>query len=182
MKSIILTLLLCLSTSIFATPIQIDKNESNVFALVQASPPHSFECHPTSYEMQLDVNKETGNLESADYSFSFDHLDTDNKSRNKKMRKWEESEKYPRCTFHLTEVKNSNGNKVGVGDFELHGVKKQIEIPFTETLDENGHYVLRGTSTINYTDFNLPIIRLLILSVNPEVKIYINVEGDLNQK
>lgn len=79
-------------------------------------------------------------------------VDTDNKKRDAHLRKPDffDVEKYPNICFSSSKItKNGTEYKV-VGTLTLHGVSKEIEIPFSYT--DN---TLTGAFTLNRFDYKL---------------------------
>jgi polyisoprenoid-binding protein YceI len=57
-----------------------------------------------------------------------------------------DAEKFPEITFHSTRVKKSGKGFVAVGDLTMHGVTKQIELPFAIT----GTFKKDGMTNVGY--------------------------------
>jgi polyisoprenoid-binding protein YceI len=59
-------------------------------------------------------------------------VSTDNEYRDKDLKSanYFDVEKYPEITFKSTKVEKRGDQLVAIGDFTLHGVTKQIELPF----------------------------------------------------
>jgi polyisoprenoid-binding protein YceI len=57
-----------------------------------------------------------------------------------------DAEKYPEITFQSTSVKKRGKGFVAIGDLTMHGVTKQIELPFTAT----GTVKNNGATTLGY--------------------------------
>ena len=60
-------------------------------------------------------------------------VDTDNDKRDAHLKSGDffEVEKYPAMTFKSKQIKKTKGGYVAIGTFSMHGVAKEIRIPFT---------------------------------------------------
>ena len=65
---------------------------------------------------------------------------------------WFDAEKYPYIHFVSTSITKAGTNYLATGILELHGVKKQITIPFV-FIANNGRGTFSGKLKINRTDF-----------------------------
>jgi polyisoprenoid-binding protein YceI len=70
-----------------------------------------------------------------------------------------EVEKYPEITFKSTEVKKEDGVFLVTGDFTMHGVTKQVTIPFRATgqqkVGEATMLGFEGEFTLNRNDYGI---------------------------
>lgn len=59
-------------------------------------------------------------------------VSTDNEYRDKDLKSanYFDVEKYPEITFKSTKIEKRGDQLVAIGDFTMHGVTKQIELPF----------------------------------------------------
>jgi polyisoprenoid-binding protein YceI len=75
-------------------------------------------------------------------------LDTDNEKRDNDLRgaQFLETEKFPEITFVSKRIEAQNGGNVLIGDLTMHGVTKEIAIPFTIL----GKVVHRGTTLLGF--------------------------------
>jgi polyisoprenoid-binding protein YceI len=93
--------------------------------------------------------------------------------------------KYPEITFQSTKVEKADNGLVAYGKFTMHGVTKDIAIPFAilgTTKDPQGNFRLgaEGGLTINRFDYGLAWSMLTEtggLIVGNEIKIDLNVEA-----
>jgi|WetSurMetagenome_2_1015567.scaffolds.fasta_scaffold436445_2 polyisoprenoid-binding protein YceI len=93
--------------------------------------------------------------------------------------------KYPEITFQSTKVEKTDSGLMVYGKFTMHGVTKDIAIPFAilgTTKDPWGNFRLgaEGTLSINRLDYGLAWSKLTEaggLVVGNEVKIDLNVEA-----
>lgn len=75
-------------------------------------------------------------------------LDTDNEKRDNDLRgaQFLDTEKFPEITFVSKRIEAQNGGNVLIGDLTMHGVTKEIAIPFT-ILGKVAH---RGTTLLGF--------------------------------
>ena len=96
------------------------------------------------------------------------------------MHSWINSDQFPEIVFKLSEVTNVDGQAVGKGILNMHEKSKAVEIPFT--VSKNGETVIfDGTSTFDYKDWGLDIIKLFFIKVRPELKVKFHLEGVLQE-
>jgi polyisoprenoid-binding protein YceI len=166
------------SISVRAGNLVIDYAQSTLTADVKASPPHRFTYDATQFNADIQIAPQTLAVNQAECSFKFADLDSEKAKRDKKMREWMNIAHYPDARFKLDKVlKGDNDDEhIGVGTFTMHGVSREIRITFTS--QRNGDRILLdGSTTFNYTDWNLEIVRLFIFSVKPELTIHFHIEG-----
>lgn len=79
-------------------------------------------------------------------------IDTDNKKRDNHLRTADffDVEKYPSICFKSTEIKKTDKGYTANGKLTLHGVTKEIQIPFTYKED-----TLTGMLTLNRLDYKI---------------------------
>lgn len=79
-------------------------------------------------------------------------IDTDNQKRDNHLRSADffEVEKYPSICFVSKEVRVGNTGFVTRGSLTLHGITKEVEIPFSFKNNR-----LTGTLTLNRLDYNI---------------------------
>lgn len=83
-------------------------------------------------------------------------IDTGKELKNKHAisDKWFDVEKFPFIHFISSEVVKTDSAYVVNGALNLHGVKKEISIPFTFT-EENGKAFFRGNFKVNRGEFGI---------------------------
>ncbi len=88
-------------------------------------------------QMNGNIEFDDKNLSSSNFSISIDvaSINTGNGMKNKhaKSDKWFDAAKYPSITFNSSKFSKSIEGYVVEGILEMHGVKKQVTIPFTFT-------------------------------------------------
>lgn len=72
---------------------------------------------------------------SVEVTINVASISTDNEDRDKHLMSPDffDAEKYPVITFKSTQIKKAKDGFIAVGDFTIHGVTKQIELPFMIT-------------------------------------------------
>ena len=170
-----------LFTSLEANNFQVNNETSEILVDSKASPPpHTVTSYVRKFECDLHINPETLDVSSIRFAFKLKDLDSENKKRDKKMHSWINSDKFSEIVFKLSEVTNVDGQAVGKGILNMHGKSKAVEIPFT--VSKNGETVIfDGTSTYDYEDWGLDIIKLFFIKVRPELKVKFHLEGVLQE-
>ncbi len=88
------------------------------------------------------------------------------KNKHARSENWFDAEKYPEIRFRSSSiVKVTNGYETR-GTLDLHGVQKEIAIPFTFLQD-----TFKGTFSLNRLDYNLGATEGMQGSVGKELKI-----------
>jgi polyisoprenoid-binding protein YceI len=113
-------------------------------------------------------------------------INTRNERRDGDLRSasYFEAEKYPDITFKSKKIVAANTGHVAVGDFTMHGVTKEISLPFTITgkiKDHRGNPRIGTEShlTIDRRDFGISASAVMEgggLVVSNEVQIEISIE------
>jgi polyisoprenoid-binding protein YceI len=110
-------------------------------------------------------------------------LDTEKEKRNEKMLSWLDIGKHPSGSFVLkrTFEKDVLGKKqtYALGSITIHGVAKQLVFPITTVRNGNA-LTISGKAALDYTDFDLPIIRMaLVATVNPKLTVDFQLTGTI---
>ena len=108
------------------------------------------------------VLDETNHLTESEALIKTASIDTSNKKRDDHLRSPDffEVEKYPEITFHGKKVVRRNGKDILLGKLTLHGVTKNIELPYTikgPIMDPYGNKKIgfHAETTVNRTDYGL---------------------------
>jgi polyisoprenoid-binding protein YceI len=122
------------------------------------------------YSIKFDGKYAHGSFEKLNGTISFDPLNSGNskfdvtvdvasintgielKNKHAKSDKWFDAEKYPVIHFVSSSVAQSDTGFVVRGELELHGIKKDIAIPFAFRSDD-GHSAFYGKFKVNRGDF-----------------------------
>ncbi|EDY85283.1 hypothetical protein VDG1235_4918 [Verrucomicrobiia bacterium DG1235] len=133
------------------------------------------------YVYDIDIDPDSLEVRKAAFSFKFENLDSDKAKRDKKMRDWMNIDVHPEARFTLKKVVEIDGQKVGKGSFFMHGVSRDIEIPFS--VESDGDQVtLDGSVTLDYENWDLKIIRLFyVLTVDTEITPHFHLVGSLGK-
>lgn len=113
-------------------------------------------------------------LASAKFSTSIDaaSINTGNflKTIHAKSDNWLDAKKYPNIIFVSSKFSKSNNGYRVVGALTLHGITKQIVIPFT--FDAN---VFKGNFSVNRMDYGIGDMKGFFKIVSNEIKLDISV-------
>jgi len=158
------------------TLLDIDTAHSAITVDVAASPFQDFTGHLQDFDTSVELAPSGKTVARAYCKFQFKDLKTGKQKRDEKMLDWLETETFPEALFVLQSVEDDNGQTVGVGTFKIHGITQRIRVPFT--LETNGNTaLLKGSAKINTRDYDLPIIRLFVFKVDPELTIHLELNG-----
>jgi len=129
---------------------------------------------------EKDITKSSveADIKTATISTDNDFRDKDLKSAN-----FFDVDKYPDITFKSTKIEKRGDQLVAIGDFTMHGVTKQIELPF----EINKLTTPRGTiigvtaeTKLNRKDYGLNYNRVIETGgamVGDEIKIALSIEA-----
>ena len=176
-KLLCLFVLFSTSTHLFCAELVIDPEASSVAVDVKASPPHTFTCDLQKYDAAVDFGPD-GNVNSATFTFNLTDLETHNDSRNSKMLRWMNVEQYNTIQWTMKDVEVAGTDVVAHGELTMHGVTLPVDIPFT-VVTEGDVVTISGTADFDYMDFDLPKIRLVIFTVNPDLHVHFKLQGRL---
>lgn len=113
-------------------------------------------------------------LSSSKFSVSVDvsSINTGNGMKNKhaKSDKWFDATKYPSITFSSSKISKSKEGYLVEGTLEIHGVKKQVTIPFTF-----GSNTFKGNFSVNRMDFGVGTMEGMSKKVSNEIALEISV-------
>jgi len=135
---------------------------------------------------EASLSLEDGKLTDAKATIQVDSIDTDNVKRDKHLKSADffDAEQFPEIKFETKTIEAKNGTGVITGNLTLHGVTKQVSLPYTvkgPVIDPWGNTKLgfEATTTIDRTEFGLKWSQALEtggLVVGNEVDISIDVE------
>jgi len=127
------------------------------------------------------IEYEKGRLaETAKASCTIDArtLDTGDADRDKEMHELHlESAKFPDMKFEVAAVKMTGAESMAMkGSIEIHGVKKDIEIPCTLKVRRDGYVYAKGELRAKMTDFGIkPPSKMGMINVEDEIRIWFEV-------
>ena len=175
LRKYVVLAIFAVGTCLFAGDLQLDMEKSWVSASARATG-HSFTANPTQFNCGVVLN-DANEISAASFSFSVADLVTGKKKRDKEMWHWLEVEKYANVTFTMKQLKEENGQKVIIGDFELHNVHQTLEIPIV-VVNEDGQMKISGEVTLDTRQFDLPIIRKMgLFKVKPHLTVTFELLG-----
>jgi polyisoprenoid-binding protein YceI len=174
------SILLVTSSLSFAGNYQVDKEASILAADMHASPSHDFTSVAKDYSYDIEIDPATLKVKKATCSFKFADLDSGKNSRDKKMCKWMDIEKYPTATFEMTGQlpDNADGEHAAKGKFSMHGESRPITINYTLTR-EGEQLILKGHCQFDHTDWGLEQVRLLFFAVDTMLKPHFHLVGTI---
>ena len=98
------------------------------------------------------------NLAASSFNISIDvaSINTGNAMMNKhaKGEDWFDAAKYPEITFTSKKIVKTGAAYQVSGDLELHGIKKEITIPFT-FVNKGTAAIFTGSCSVNRSDFKI---------------------------
>ena len=108
--------------------------------------------------LEAEISFSPADLANSSFKASIDArtLETSNKTQTKhaNSEKWMDTEKYPTISFTSKEIKSEGEAYAVVGDLEMHGVTKEVTMPFTFTETKEGG-TFEGSMHIIRSDFNI---------------------------
>lgn len=174
------SLLLAAGVRAAEAPLRIDPAQSRVEVAVKATA-DSFVGALDAYAADIRMDTDTGKVASARFDFHFSDVKTGKTDRDAAMHEWQDTPAHPDGVFVLAEIgpDAKTGANVARGTLEFHGVSHEIRFPVSITT-EAGRCALDGEAVVDTRQFGLPIIRkLLVLKVDPEVRVRFHLQGEL---
>jgi polyisoprenoid-binding protein YceI len=121
-------------------------------------------------DISFDENDLSGSKISVDIDVASINTGNGMKNKHAKSDKWFDATKFPSITFHSSKfTKSSYGYQVE-GILEMHGVKKQIVIPFTFSSN-----TFKATFSVNRMDFGVGNMEGMSKKVSNEINLEISV-------
>lgn len=125
-------------------------------------------------EMNGDINFNEDDLANSNFSVSVNvaSINTGNGTKNKhaKSAKWFDAETYPKITFVSSKISKSAAGYQAEGTLEMHGVKKQITLPFSFSGN-----TFKGNLKVNRMDYGVGTMKGMSKKVSNEIAIEISV-------
>jgi len=120
------------------------------------------------------------NVAAAAFRFRFASITTGNAQRDRDMNDWQQTVVYPEVVFVLAGVETgADGATVAQGELTFHGTRRPVRFPVSVRADR-GTLVIAGEVAVDTRDYGLPVIRkLLILKVDPVVRLRFSLQGRL---
>jgi polyisoprenoid-binding protein YceI len=124
--------------------------------------------------MSGDISFDENDLNNSRFSTSINvtSINTGNGMKNKiaKSDNWFDADKYPSINFISSKFSKSTNGYLVEGTIEMHGIKKQIVIPFTFSSN-----VFKGNFSVNRTDFGVGTMEGMSKKVSNEIALEISV-------
>lgn len=92
------------------------------------------------------------------------------KNRHAKSEKWFNADKFPTINLTSTKFTKSNNGYIVDGVLEIHGVKKQVSLPFTFT-----NNIFKSKFTVNRLDYGVGTMEGMSKKVSNEIKLEISI-------
>jgi polyisoprenoid-binding protein YceI len=171
--------LLLLPAAVFAADkvVKVDKSRSFIEADVDAT--KNFTTRLEKYEITLFTDG-NGKIKNTVLAFKFTDLKSGDQARDDDMIKWLGGGE-PEAKFESGMVALApDGQGQATGRLTFHGATQMLEFPIN-VVKEGDTYTLTGEETIDYREWGLKVIRkMLVLTVNPQVKIRFKLVGTLS--
>jgi polyisoprenoid-binding protein YceI len=136
---IIHTITLGVAAALIGTTVQaldtykIDPAHSSVNFSIEHMVVNTVHGRFRQFEGSITVDPDSGNaLKGASGTIQAKSIDTDIEKRDNHLRSPDffDADKFPTITFESTEVKKDGNDQVLVGKFTMHGVTKEVSLPF----------------------------------------------------
>jgi len=140
----------------------------------------------TDYAGSIVYDEQDITKSSVEVVIKVESINTDFKARDEHLRTADffDAAKFPEITFKSTRVEKRNGGLAAVGNFTMHGVTKEITLPFKINGKSNFqgemHLGLEAAITIDRRDFGMSWSATLDsggLVVGNDVTIELNIEA-----
>ncbi len=168
--------LLAMASMVSAGTMDVDAQKSWLKLDCKATG-HSWTAQVKTFSAAVSGDDSSLTPSAAAVNWKFSDIDSAEADRDSKMLNWLNATKNPTGSWKMTgQWKDSSGQQYVKGPLTIAGVSKEIVIPVTAKKSA-GSVSLDGEVWIDTTDFGLPIIKMLVLTVNPKVKISFHLEG-----
>lgn len=132
-----------------------------------------------SFEAEIAIDDSGKALAAAEFRFSYLDLSSGSRARDKRIHEWLEAERFPEGRFLLERVEwDADGKLEAVGQLTLHGVTREARFGYALER-ELGAARLDAVAQIDYRQWGLPTLRVLVFSVDPVLEIRIRIAGML---
>ena len=150
-----------------------------------------FKVDGTFRRWRTDISGDPKTLEGASVKVTLytNSISTKNKQRDEHLQSEDffDAGKHPRITFTSSKVVREGGKVVVTGTLDMHGVKKELSIPFEPAFGKNGAgadtWSYEGTLKINRKDFGIGADSVAAkISLKDEVELNLLLVGFFNEK
>lgn len=183
--------LILLPCSHGADSYRIDPNQSTIAFSVKHMVINTVHGKFTDYSGTIDLDEKDLTKSSVSVTIKTASVNSDVAPRDKDIRSpnFLDVEKYPEISFTSHRVEKNNDGYLLVGDLTLHGMTKEVRIPFTyngkaSDLAGNTRIGFEGSLTINRQDWGINYSKVIDnggLVAGNEVKIELDMEGIKNK-
>jgi polyisoprenoid-binding protein YceI len=136
-------------------------------------------------DLDADGDAVVGEHPTAQLSFPVNRLSSGNRLEDRELHKRIDARRYPTITGVLTGVVPvaDDGRFLVRGDLTLRGVTRSVEDYMTLTVVDERTIRLAGESTFDVRDFAMEPPRILMLHVEPDVKVRVEIfaEKEISQ-
>jgi polyisoprenoid-binding protein YceI len=156
----------------------LDRSESHVDIAVKATL-GSFVARLEDFNVAITLDPESGQVEATSFHAALSAVKTGREDRDHNMSEWLRTIEFPQVVFELSAMdRGPNGALTARGQLQLHGQRREIRFPVTVSVSRE-LTVIDGTATLDTRDFGLPIVRFLVLTVDPVVQVHIHLQGNV---
>lgn len=159
-------------------PLQTDYQASWIEIVGQARGFTPAKFRFAEFAAQIEIATETPRLASARLAFDYRDLTSGSRFKDSRIHRWLEAETYPEGRFVMEEIEPATSGHVAIGPLLLHGQEAPMQLVHTLSI-ANGRIVLDGQANIDYHEWGLPLLRILIFAVPPPLQINLHIEGHL---
>ena len=92
------------------------------------------------------------------------------KNRHAKSEKWFNADKYPNIKLTSTKFSKSTNGYIVDGILEMHGIKKQVSLPFTFS-----NSIFKSSFSVNRIDYGVGTLEGMSKKVSNEIKIEVTI-------
>ncbi len=129
-----------------------------------------------NFEAKADFDASLETLVGAEFRFDYREITSGSARKDRRIRAWLEAEKHPNGSFKLERTENIDGDQFAIGQLLLHGQWREARFLYTVESAEN-ETTLNAVAKIDYRDWNLPELRILLFKIEPTLEIRILLRG-----
>jgi polyisoprenoid-binding protein YceI len=177
----------CVRSAFPATSYEIDPNHSSISFAVKHMLINTVRGRFKEFAGQIQLEEDDLTKSSVDVTIQAETIDTGFPRRDDDLRGpgFLEVTKFPKITFVSSRVEKQSQNYVLVGILTMHGVPKEVDIPFTyngKMVDSAGRVRIgmEGSLAINRRDWGITYSKMLdsggLVAAN-EVQIQLDIEA-----
>jgi polyisoprenoid-binding protein YceI len=177
----------CVSSALPAATYEVDPNHSNVGFAVKHMLINTVRGKFKEFTGVIQMDEDDLTKSSVNVKIQAGTIDTGFARRDADLRgpDFLDIAKFPEITFVSTRIEKQGQNYVLVGNLTMHGIDKEVKIPFTyngKTVDQTGRtrIGMEGTLMINRRDWGISYNKILDnggLVAGNEVQIQLDVEA-----